>query len=446
MLAVCFILTGIWEIVDQFIDHFQREEPILLIDLSSWTTVSTDKHEPVQRMLANDCFEGVTTVIATSSGNMNLSPLHPSPTTASIVNRIKRYRMMDFIPFSDEEANIYLSLFADNFKHLRAERKNDAVEKLKELTNNNPLLLTACFLERSFASATATVECHVRKFSEEVWNNLQKANFRWVASELEFYLSMLYSAANGIKISQMERSKYHTSWLDSEGITYVVREDCNHFVLALNFPLMLKYIRNMLQEKPYTEDLQFNMIIKGYRFEHKVLKKLDDKEIAITYSKEGEGQTAATFKFGPLSSLQPGQPLRRMTSGVLYYLREQHPVIDAVAIVVKGEEAWLLMIQVSLSQYRDHRSKAAHLFKEITYPEKNDENASLNWLQYYEKLVSPTKTMYIYVSPNEIESDENPHDILGDRGIKSQTKEMYFGVIMKDSKTQQELKEIELSL
>ena len=285
MLAVCFILTGIWEIVDQFIDHFQREEPILLIDLSSWTTVSTDKHEPVQRMLANDCFEGVTTVIATSSGNMNLSPLHPSPTTASIVNRIKRYRMMDFIPFSDEEANIYLSLFADNFKHLRAERKNDAVEKLKELTNNNPLLLTACFLERSFASATATVECHVRKFSEEVWNNLQKANFRWVASELEFYLSMLYSAANGIKISQMERSKYHTSWLDSEGITYVVREDCNHFVLALNFPLMLKYIRNMLQEKPYTEDLQFNMIIKGYRFEHKVLKKLDDKEVAITYSK-----------------------------------------------------------------------------------------------------------------------------------------------------------------
>lgn len=138
--------------------------------------------------------------------------------------------------------------------------------------------------------------------------------------------------------------------------------------------------------------------------------------------------------------------MRKMTSGVLYYLREQHPVIDAVASVVKGDELWLLMIQVSLSQYRDHRSKAAHLFKEITYPEKNDENASLNWLQYYEKLDSPTKTMYIYVSPNEIESDENPHDILGDRGIKSQTKAMYFGVIMKDSKTQQEIKEIELSL
>ena len=109
--------------MDQFIDHFQREEPILLIDLSSWTTVSTDKHEPVQRILANDCMEGVTTVVATSSGNMKFSPLPPSPSAASIINCIKRYRMMNFIPFSDEEVNIYVSLFADNFEYLRAERK-----------------------------------------------------------------------------------------------------------------------------------------------------------------------------------------------------------------------------------------------------------------------------------------------------------------------------------
>ena len=447
--------------MDQFIDDFREEEkPILLVDLSSWTAAELDTHEQVKRLLANACLEGVTTVVATSSGNMNFRPLQPSTSAYSIAKRIKNYTKLAFLPFSNEEANVYLSLSVDKFKYLRAEAedavqelKEDAVQELKELTNYNPLLLEACRNVKDFASAIENVEFHVRSFSDGVFRTLKNANFMWIASTVKFSRYMLYCAANGINVEQTEHSRYNTCWLASEGITYIAREGDSEFELALNFPLILSPIREMLQARDYTSELQLNMIIRGYRFESAVLNKLDGNDIAISYSKEGETPTGDTFKFDVMVPLRPGKPLRKMNRGVLYYLREQHPVIDAVAIVVKEDNVWLLMIQVSLSQYKDHRSKAAHLLKHITSPEKNDKNTSLNWLEYYKNLGDcsrvknkTNKTMYVYVSPNEIDIDENPHVILGDAGVSSNTKDMYFGVILRNSKTHQEIREIVSSL
>ena len=51
-------------------------------------------------------------------------------------------------------------------------------------------------------------------------------------------------------------------------------------------------------------------------------------------------------------------------------LREKHPVIDAVARVRdQTDKEWLLLIQVSLSAYSEHKSKAGDLQKQITWPE-----------------------------------------------------------------------------
>ena len=105
--------------------------------------------------------------------------------------------------------------------------------------------------------------------------------------------------------------------------------------------------------------------------------------------------------------LLPGEPLTNMTEGILYHLREKHPVIDAVGKFkeAKGQKVWLLMVQVSLSSYTQHRSKAANLLDRVTGPEST--TTTTNWLEYYSHLgTTPKETcMYVYISPDEIEQE-----------------------------------------
>ena len=51
-----------------------------------------------------------------------------------------------------------------------------------------------------------------------------------------------------------------------------------------------------------------------------------------------------------------------MVVGCVVHLPNTHPVIDGVARLKDGQEReWLLLIQVSLSSYVEHRSKAIKL-------------------------------------------------------------------------------------
>ena len=52
------------------------------------------------------------------------------------------------------------------------------------------------------------------------------------------------------------------------------------------------------------------------------------------------------------------------------HLRDKHPIIDAVGrLKDQNDKEWLLLIQVSLSTYSEHKSKAGDLQKQITWPE-----------------------------------------------------------------------------
>ena len=46
---------------------------------------------------------------------------------------------------------------------------------------------------------------------------------------------------------------------------------------------------------------------------------------------------------------------------------------------------------------------------------------------------SGTKTMYVYISPNEI--DDNPEDVMRETGIRSGTQSLCLGLVAKGSQT-----------
>ena len=102
--------------------------------------------------------------------------------------------------------------------------------------------------------------------------------------------------------------------------------------------------------------------------------------------------------------------LTKMDKNILYHLREKHPVINAVGKLLDGDTAWLLLIQVSLSEYAKHESKAVNLNDSVTGREKMEDPEGSNWLTYYRKI---SKCMYVYISPKQISSDtQSPYEIL----------------------------------
>lgn len=93
--------------------------------------------------------------------------------------------------------------------------------------------------------------------------------------------------------------------------------------------------------------------------------------------------------------------LGEVDAGIVYHLREFHPVIDAIGYFEDEELLkWLVMIQVSLSPYKNHKSKAASLFEKTIGAEKKiDDSCTL--LEYYKGRVNAAdmKCMYVYISP-----------------------------------------------
>ena len=130
-------------------------------------------------------------------------------------------------------------------------------------------------------------------------------------------------------------------------------------------------------------------------------------------------------------------PLQELHEGVLYHLREKHPVIDAVGLLRDSEkELWLVLIQISMSTYQTHRSKAQNVKDFVNGAEKATCicNIQHTLLSYYEKLVLGVsfKSLYVYVSPKQLlQSGENPSSLLQDTGIYSRTKDLYLGLIPK---------------
>ena len=98
--------------------------------------------------------------------------------------------------------------------------------------------------------------------------------------------------------------------------------------------------------------------------------------------------------------------LSSLATRMLYHLRMQHPVIDAVGVFDTSDTSncgrYLVMIQVSLSRYSVHESKATNIYNKLCRPESTAAKES-TIAEYYKNLagVDDAHTVYVYVSPSE---------------------------------------------
>jgi len=106
--------------------------------------------------------------------------------------------------------------------------------------------------------------------------------------------------------------------------------------------------------------------------------------------KELKGEVAM-FRIAVHIEEPGGTLLRELKKGCLYHLRSHHPVIDYATLLTDAvdtnkQQHWLLLVQVSLSPYKVHKSKAGVLWNKVSGPEARENKEAKTWLQYYQDL------------------------------------------------------------
>lgn len=177
---------------------------------------------------------------------------------------------------------------------------------------------------------------------------------------------MLVYAANGISLKiDPCMSEYKYTWVYAESITFI-KSRCDTtktFVLSMNFPTCFSILRDMLYENRHVNAIK--LFIAGFRFELLICSAIP--RLDVLYSKKEEavgsqpdGKNIVFNLESHISKQDSGLPVTEcLIDRTLVYLRPCHPVIDAVAYVTVDSVPWLLFIQVSLSEYGDHQSKAS---------------------------------------------------------------------------------------
>ena len=172
------------------------------------------------------------------------------------------------------------------------------------------------------------------------------------------------------------------------------------------------------------------------------------ESIEVFYSEKVEAVNhqpnldAITFEFGAHVQQSECSPTTSLTKNCLYQVRPFHPVIDAVAYVEVQNKPWLLLIQVSLSTYKSHKSKLINLFDDVKGAEAKVFKADhLSWLDYYIRLVPATaqtdlQYMYIYISPKDLIEKDGVSPLNECTSLQERTdskKIVFFGMVAKDT-------------
>ena len=348
---------------------------------------------------------------------------------------------IEFVPFTNDEFSILRKVYSNEYPL--------AVETYKYLTNFNPLLL-ASIKQCDEEKAKCVLKGLVQRLCSDITKSLKNPDYEWVENSLPESINMLIHAANGMKIAACRIEEYYGTWVYAEHITYVCEKFKDEFMLAINFPTCFEYLLQALYKYRAQENIKIHCgIIDGFYFEREICTTIE--QLDVLYSQKDEAVAlqpdlqTIVFNFKcHVSNQASNSPVKSLPEGVLFFLRPFHPVIDAVAYVRVGETPWLVLIQVSFSDYHEHNSKVNDLKKKITGCEENKKTKKLNWLDYYRQRVPPEgreglKCVYVYVSPKEfIESDAStnlsPYNLRRKEGYM---KGIFFGLILKNSSSAQ---------
>ena len=406
---------------------------VVLVDLSMWTR-DIDLEPLVHVLVHISVCDNATGVVAHSSGTATHPPLSISSKLLRKLRQIDDvYQCLTFEPFNDAEAAIYWQL----------EDRQLSLQDIKALTNYNPLLLKKCANQQDRASAVRSVWTVVKGHITRILKSLDEEV--WQGDNVQLCLTFLTFAANNESIPIAYLDQYVMCWLELEQVTYVTEKTQTSFALKPNFPQMVDVIVNHLcQLRRGDAATMGNDIIKGFIFEEKVLAGCTKLELVYN---ERKSYPLKSCSFPSVTCVKSsGLPfVGPVALNCLHRLRARHPVIDAVGKLQdqKGKE-WLLLVQVSSSEYKRHKSKAIDLMKSVTGPERNAVGGArrVNWLNYYSDLfeVQTNAAMYVYISPKEIDQVTDPAETLGEAG------EACMGVVQQGTCTHIWIKELSSEL
>lgn len=225
----------------------------------------------------------------------------------------------------------------------------------------------------------------------------------WISSNLEETDRWLYKATNGVRLNQNNLNSFYISWVYVECICDLQVTENNDYTVACNFPYVHKLLLMELSTLKQSNKIPSNPIINGFIFEANFLQGVHNLKFIETLS---DGKNF-TFDIQYLYSLETDEKLTSMETGVLYYLRHRHLVINAVGILKRQDKKkhHLVFIQISMSKYSSHSSKIEDLYGMIDCKElKTSGFASI--FDFYMSMTTPSvkarKAFYIYVLPSEV--------------------------------------------
>ena len=132
------------------------------------------------------------------------------------------------------------------------------------------------------------------------------------------------------------------------------------FNIKLSFPPVYKFLIERFR-KVNCDSRTKHPITLGYEFEDICLEnRLVELHIQASYV-DGD---VKYLKFTGITCLgkQEDNALTAISPGLLYHLRVQHPVINGVGLLEeRAGENYLVLIQISLSKYLNHDSKANYI-------------------------------------------------------------------------------------
>ena len=101
-----------------------------------------------------------------------------------------------------------------------------------------------------------------------------------------------------------------------------------------------------------------------------------------------------------------------LQTGILYELRTRHPALDAVGLL--NEKSWLIFIQISLTEYKHHRSKISNILippkSKKSMPPEISSSAAKTLYSYYRNLANLSSrdddkdVIFVYILPQDTDT------------------------------------------
>ena len=389
----------------------RKPKPVFFVDLCCVTNdeavIETVVHNAMVARMA-----GWYIVLAYSSGGglMNDRSSLRMTTVCNELESLDGYSCsLESTVFNDREADKFIDEF-----HVDIERlKKDGIQ-----VANNPYLLSIFTNTKSnsskFDSSIDSFWFKIRELAKTFISTLQNEVYK---SAFNDCLVLLECARHNAALNPTQLAEYRQSYLHIERLMMLEGDK-----VKLLFPPMYNLIVKRLKDKYVRHDEQVLQlpIVQGYMFENRFLQCKDLHRLSVSAVMEEAGDPH-TFIFPSLvsASQQESGPINLLMENQICHLRPSHPAIDGVCVAVDSIGVkYLLLLQVSLSEYRQHVSKGIDIKRPV---DQNFEGKVLSgktiaeYYKHYAGVKEDKNVIYVYVSPKEVKP---PSDITFCQALK----------------------------